>query len=294
MKVERIELPGDGSAYFDAYLPEKSAEMPGMDTRPAMMICPGGGYDFVSDREAEPVALDYLAAGYTCFVLHYVVKEKAAFPHSLCDLMHAMAYVRENAERFAIFPDKIGVIGFSAGGHLAASLGVFWQDEQVLAAAGCTAEQVRPNALLLIYPVIDVASRTHGGTAKNLVRETPVEEKAAMLEKLSLQNQVRGQVPPTFIFSTFYDNAVPVESSLWFAEALLQNEIPFEMHIAQDGVHGLALANRITARTPDGLNEGVSEWPRLSIRWLDNLFAMQTIAPAKYPPAYGRKRPFKF
>lgn len=294
MKIERIALSDDGRVYMDAYLPDKSPEMPMMDTRPAMMICPGGGYGFTSDREAEPVALTFLAAGYTAFVLRYSVKEYAAFPNSLCDLMRAMAHVRKNAAHFSIDADKIGVIGFSAGGHLAASLGVFWQDAEILQTAGCAAEDVRPNALLLIYPVIDVASRTHSGTAKNLVQNTPEEEKAALLKKLSLQNRVGPHVPPTFIFSTFYDNAVPVESSLWFAEALVQNEIPFELHIPQDGVHGLALANRVTARTPDGLNAGVAEWPRLATRWLDNLFGMNAMSPRVYDPAYGRKRPFKF
>lgn len=294
MKIERIDFTSDGSVYLDAYLPDKSPEMPHLDVRPAMMICPGGGYSFVSDREGEPVAFHFLAAGYTCFVLHYSIKGQSAFPHSLVDLMRAMAHVRRGAAHFAIDADKIGVIGFSAGGHLAASLGVFWQDGEILKSAGVSAEEARPNALLLIYPVIDVAHRTHSGTAQNLAQGTPDDAKCALFEKLSLQNQVRDQVPPTFLFSTFYDNAVPVESSLWFAEALLASEIPFEMHIAQDGVHGLALADRVTARTPDGLNEGVSEWPRLAVRWLDNLFAMRTMAPRVYPPAYERKRPYKF
>ena len=125
MRIERLNLADDGRVSLTAYLLDTSTELPALDKRPAVVICPGGGYAYTSDREAEPIALTFSAQGYQTFVLRYSIKEYAAFPNSLVDLAKAVALIRRQADDLNIFAERIAVAGFSAGGHLAASLGVF-------------------------------------------------------------------------------------------------------------------------------------------------------------------------
>lgn len=273
MEIKRIDLTDDGRVYFMAYIADKSPEMPSMDKRPAVVVCPGGAYYMTSDREAEPIALGYLSKGFNAFVVRYSVHTHAAFPNSLVDLSRAMKYIRENADEFGIFSDKIAVAGFSAGGHLAASLGTLWNDEEVQKLAEVSGEENKPNALILGYPVISATEHVQPDSILNLMQNiTDEDERSAYREKLSLEKHVGKHTPPAFIAHTYADNVVPVENALLFANAMAKADVPFELHIFQNGAHGLALANHFTYHNEYSIDADFAQWFDLSSKWLWDLF----------------------
>ena len=174
--------------------------MQNMKVKPAVLILPGGAYKFCSDREAEPIALAYIAKGFNAFILRYSLNEKAAFPTPLDDAKKALSFIRSNADIFFTDPQKIAVIGFSAGGHLAAALSSMSEE--------------KPNACILGYPcILDSTSP---------ILAKPVE---------SVDKYVTRQTPPSFIFAASNDGCVPIINSLKYAEALDKNNVSFEMHI---------------------------------------------------------------
>lgn len=251
-----------------SYCHENSPEIDIGRKRGAVVICPGGGYEFTSDREAEPVALQFMASGYNAFVLRYSVSP-ARYPAALLQLSAAVSYIRSNAEKFHVDVNKIAVCGFSAGGHLAASLGVFWQEQFIAESLKIKEGANRPNALILSYPVITSGKFGHAGSFSSLLGENAA---PGFLEKMSLENQVSEKVPPAFIWHTFNDTCVPVENSLLFASALREHGIPFEMHIFPEGVHGLSLCSPETSVAECHINPHCSKWLALCKEWLDTIF----------------------
>lgn len=236
----------------------------GSRRRGAILICPGGGYGSTSPREAEPIAVKFNEAGFHTFVLYYRVKpRKHLYP--LMDLSRAMCIIRENADAWNIDPDKIAVCGFSAGGHLAASLGVHWDKPYLYNVQGITRGMNKPNALILCYPVISSGKFAQAGSFKNLLGS---ESDQSLLDEMSLECQVSEKTPPTFIWHTFDDNVVPVENSLLFATALRKNGIPFELHIYTQGPHGLSLATEETDTGTMGTYPHVATWVKLCTEWL--------------------------
>ncbi len=237
--------------------------------RPAVIICPGGGYSHTSDREAEPIAIKMIEAGYHAFVVRYSVAP-AVFPTQLLELAKAVEIVRSHADEWNVDADKIIVGGFSAGGHVAASLSVFWDKEFVWGALGTTKEMIRPNGAMLCYPVITSGSFAHRGSFDNALAEKKDDEK--MLELLSLEKQVTDMMPPTFLWHTWEDNAVPVENTLMFASALRAKNISTEIHIYPKGGHGLALANEETAcGRQANIVEACQSWTDSAITWIKGL-----------------------
>ncbi len=223
---------------------------------PALLICPGGGYEHVSPREADPVAFQFSGIGYHAFVLDYTVPPVEKYG-AIKEASDSMCIIRDNAEKWGIDPDKIAICGFSAGGHLACSLGTKWQSD-FLGANG----KNKPNAMILSYPVISSDENIwHGGSFKNLMGE------GADYSEMSLENCVTENTPPTFIWHTVSDTCVPVENSLRFANALQENKIPFEMHIYPEGPHGLSLAPDIPH---------VATWINLCKEWLTMQFGDNT------------------
>lgn len=236
----------------------------GEKTRGAVVVIPGGGYFFTSEREGEPIATQFSAAGFQTFVLWYSVAPHR-HPQPLADLARAICLIRENAAQWHVDPDRIAVIGFSAGGHLAASLGVHWDKPWLAEIPGITASGARPNALMLSYPVITSGPHAHRGSFENLLGEhTPVD----LLQLVSLETQVGAHTPPTFLWHTVADDLVPVENSLLFAQALQEAGVPFELHLYPDGNHGLALANEETAWLGAGIDPHVATWMKLCTEWL--------------------------
>lgn len=216
--------------------------------RAAVVICPGGAYLRVSDREAEPVAMQYLAMGYHAMVLDYSVTPNT-FPTALLELASSVALIREHAAEWSVDPGKIIVSGFSAGGHLACSLGVFWNQNFVTDPLGLTAEHVKPNALILCYPVITSGPDCHRDSFKHLLAEDSNDSR--IRESVSLELHVGPHVPKTFLWHTWTDQSVPVENSLLLAQAYARAGINLEMHLYPTGVHGLSLATEDTSE-PDG------------------------------------------
>lgn len=232
--------------------------------RPAMIICPGGGYTHVSEREAEPVAEMYFAAGYQTFLLEYTVQEKAKDFRPLCQLASTIAQIRENADAWGVHKDKIAVSGFSAGGHLACSLGTLFNEEKFQKVFANEA-YIRPDAMVLAYPVITSDVYTH---TESLCNVSGAEEGSEEYRWFGLEAHVDSETPPAFLWHTAEDASVPVENSLRMAQALSREKIPFELHIFPEGCHGMSVCTR-EVETESEYNARWVEW---SIRWLNKLF----------------------
>lgn len=266
----RVEGQQTGAAVLHHYLLDTLAGSPDR-MRPAVIVCPGGGYSHRADKEGEPIVMQFLAAGFHGFVLDYSV-DPNRFPTALLELASAVSLVRAHSREWYVDPEKIFVCGFSAGGHLAGSLGVFWNREFVGAKLGLSAEQVRPSGMILSYPVISSGPFGHQrsfdcllGTEADEVRA----DEAFTREGMSLETQVSEDTVPAFLWHTVEDGAVPVENSLTFALALKEHGVPFEMHIYPYGRHGLALANEETAGgEEDRIIPAVQTWTGLACRWV--------------------------
>ena len=236
MKIETIQINQHEGVTLTSYIQDVSNEMKNVHQRPAMLIFPGGGYHFCSDREAEPIALAYLAKGYNAFVLRYSLKENSLFPKPLQDAEDALSYIRDNAERLNVDKNKVAVIGFSAGGHLACMLG--------------TSGKVRPNAVLLGYPAL-LREKTYWEYP------TPV---------------VDDKTPEMFVFHTFKDDLVPTKSALYIVEELNKAKIPVEFHLFRSGVHGLSLGTDLVSNgSKKMVEENYAVWLDLSCKWLDEV-----------------------
>ena len=236
--------------------------------RASVLICPGGGYGMVSDRENEPIALAFLSLGYNAFVLRYSTADmnEEKYPTQLLESSAALAYIRRNCEKYHVKSDSIAVCGFSAGGHMAAMLGTLWNEDVVIERLGIEFGENRPDGMILAYPVITSGEFAHRGSFNNLIGD-PQSEK--LLYKLSLENSVGEHTPPAFIWHTLTDQSVPVENSLIFATAMKNANIPFELHIYPDGPHGLSLGARETISTvADRFNPHVSSWIELCNKWI--------------------------
>lgn len=209
------------------------------ESKGAVIIFPGGGYSIKAHHEG-PVMAEWLQShGITAFVVDYRVAPYR-HPAEIADAMRAVRYVRFHAERYMIDRDKIAVMGFSAGGHLAASVSVHYDKEMYEPTDRIDKESCKPNASILCYPVIDMGTYRHDGSRINLLGGVPPKR---MSELMSLHKHVNENTPEAFIWHTSTDNAVPVMNSLLYAEALSNENIPYEMHIYPVGCHGLGLAD---------------------------------------------------
>ncbi|XUB37415.1 hypothetical protein IGI41_002434 [Enterococcus sp. DIV0876] len=257
-------LRPNSNASLTTYIIESSPEMDTARTRPAVIICPGGGYEMLSDREAEPIAIKMMSFGFQAFVLRYSIKP-AVYPLALTELAAAVQLVRKNQEDWHVDPTKIIVAGFSAGGHLAANLGVSWQESFLEGLLEGTKEEWMPNGLLLSYPVLSSGKFAHDGSFQALLAEAYPTKKAA----LSLEHLVTEQTPPTFLWHTLEDGLVMAENSLLFAEQLRQHNVPYEMHIFPRGGHGLSLGTKETANGGiHNIEPSIVRWPELFADWV--------------------------
>lgn len=239
MKTELITLHEDRKVTLTAYLQEVGGEFGGIDKRPAVLILPGGGYSMCSDREADPVAFPYLKAGYQAFILRYSVGADSVWPNPLNDYEEAMAMIREKSEEWHVITDRIAVIGFSAGGHL----------------AGCAATMSvnRPNAAILGYPVID-------GECVRVYEKTAPDVPSAVDEKTC----------PCFVFATRTDSLVPISNTVHLLNALTEHEIAFESHIYSNGPHGFTTCDSSVQNLQMTCSR-VPHWVEDSIEWLKDV-----------------------
>ena len=269
MIYKEFSIKEDGSlegAKLTVYIQEYSDKLKNNE-RPMIIICPGGAYSYTSDREAEPLALSFLAKGYHAAVLRYSCAP-AVFPTALCELGRSILIIRENAEEWHVKGDSIVIQGSSAGGHLAASFACMWMDDFLAKAMNISyADRIklRPNGLMLCYPVITSGKHAHQESIQNLLGESYLELK----EMMSLENAVNEHVPRTFIWHTFGDGSVPVQNSMLFANALIEQGINTELHIFPEGGHGLALGNELTlGNEGKELEPSVTVWVDLAATWM--------------------------
>ena len=212
--------------------------------RPAILIFPGGGYKHHSPREAEPVALQFSAAGFQSCVLYYSVKENARYPRPMQDASRAIAHIRRNAARYNVDPERIFVLGFSAGGHLAGAMGTMYAREEI-AFPGMQPGENRPAGMILCYAVLTHAEYNRSvGSYKQLLQQPDPDEEQR--RPLAPETYVSASTVPAYIWHTAADKGVSVRNSIDFAAELAKHGIPYEMHIFPRGPHGTALANALT------------------------------------------------
>lgn len=282
MRHEAIEIMVDykaAGAVWDGYQPklysyilDESDELIYSHKRPAVIICPGGAYERKSDREAEIVAMRYLAAGIHAFVLQYSVAP-SRYPSALLELAASVAHVRNHAREYHVDPNKIVIAGFSAGGHLCACLGNLWDEpflEQALGIKRSVYDKKmwKPDGMILSYPVITMGEFTHEKSRRLLLGDDADRDAAG---QLSMERRVTEKTVPVFLWHTQEDNDVPVENSLQFAAALQRCKVPFELHIYEKGCHGLSLCD---STVDDGVREFPSDnanWIEMAIKWMKRL-----------------------
>lgn len=265
IKARGMEAVGNLYTYFL----DSSIEMRPNEKRPVILMCPGGGYEMTSDREAEPMAMQFLAMGYHVAILRYSVCP-VRYPAALLQVAESVLYLKEHADEYHIDPEKIVVQGCSAGGHLAANYGIAWNSPFLTKLMGMEndPERLCVAGLLLCYPVITSGEKAHEESFRNLLGEQYEEKK----EELSLENQVTPDTPPTFLWHTATDETVPVENSLYFFQACLQQGVSAELHIYPVGGHGLSLANEETCRANRiGVQKECQSWIGLAQTWLEEI-----------------------
>ncbi|HTI69651.1 MAG TPA: alpha/beta hydrolase [Candidatus Limnocylindria bacterium] len=227
---------------------------------PAMIICPGGGYWGLASHEGPDYALFLNRQGVTCFVLRYRLAQFGYHhPTMLLDVSRAMRLVRHKAEEFGVDPHRIGIMGSSAGGHLASTLMTHFDAGNPKAPDPVDSESSRPDLGVLCYAVITMGEFTHQGSKDNLLGKNP---DPALVTLMSNEKQVTKDTPPAFVWHTWEDKAVPVENSLQFAAALQKNGVPFDLHIYQNGGHGIGLQSK----PPEFA--GVHPWGLDLVYWL--------------------------
>ncbi len=246
---EMIARSGSGNGTFQSCKPNMTF-YPAKSTTPSgcVIVCPGGAYAMKTmDYEGEEIALMLNDNGINAFVLDYRLSPDLN-PSPVNDAMRSIELARDLAQELGFLADKVGILGFSAGGHLAASAGTMW-----------TNGKSRPDTMILCYPVISMGKYTNIESRTNLLGDTA---NSGLISDMSCENRVDRQTPPAFIWHTANDEAVPVENSLIMANALAAKSVPFELHIYPEGTHGLGLAKD---------NPVVSTWSSHCIAWLKGL-----------------------
>ena len=225
-------------------------------TGAAVIVCPGGGYGHLAQHEGEPVAQWLNTLGVAAFVLKYRLGPRYQQPAPLLDAQRAIRLVRANASKWNLDIERVGILGFSAGGHLAATAGTHYDAGDPGTADPLERVSSRPSVMILLYPVVTMREFTHAGSKKNLLGGNPAPELVALY---SNEEQVTKDTPPAFLVHTFADTAVPVENSLQLVAALRKAKVPVELHLYEKGAHGF------------GLGRGdpvLSTWPARCADWL--------------------------
>lgn len=231
--------------------------------RPALIVIPGGGYGMVSKREAEPVALAFLARGFQTFILTYTVggENGISYPEQLIEVGAAVDYVKKNADALHVNKDEVFVVGFSAGGHLTGNLAIEYAS--ISQKAGQELD-CKPTAVGLCYPVIS-SKHGHFETFENLLYGYTDEAREELMKTLNLNEAVTETTPPAFIWATAADQVVPVDNAIRYAQALSEKGVDFELHVYADGVHGLSTCDEEINPKGDHLAR--------TAKWLDDCSA---------------------
>lgn len=269
MKIDVLQIfKQDNNATLTTYIRDNPEEMNNAP-RHALLICPGGGYEYTSARESEPIALAFLARGYNVFVLDYSVGKQACNLTPASEAVLSIRHIRENAEKYNVDPGKIFILGFSAGGHVALSSAALYDDPDVSKYLTDAHDRMigMPNGVVLCYPVVTATCDTHMGSLYNFCGSTEPTQKD--LDRFCLEKHISATTPPMFIWHTTTDNAVPVLNSVLLYESLLSHGVGCEMHLFSDGGHGLATATHETCSyIPEEAPHPASEWIDLADGWM--------------------------
>lgn len=279
--MKNFTLDIDG-AKLDAYVLDSGEYPRENEKRPAIIICPGGGYAFVSKDEGEPVAMAFAKEGYHAFVLRYSTGITNPFPTALRQLAKSVKYVRDNAEMFGIIRNDITVAGFSAGGNLALSSAVYCEDSVMLEGIGKT-EDVRPDAVVLGYPAVSLIPVERKGVSKidpellkrfagPTIRQILLGKTDCSEEEyatLNLLDKLHKNMPPVFVWGTYDDQIIPVDDLTGLASGLKKLGVPCELHLFERGGHGMSLGTRAVKSEDELKNTHVCKWLKLALLWLD-------------------------
>ncbi|MDN2452170.1 alpha/beta hydrolase [Lactobacillus sp. UCMA15818] len=296
MKHFKLNI-GKNGGYAEFYLQEQDFEIDPARKFPTIVICPGGVFMWTSSREGEPIAQRFLAEGFHCVIVHYATEgikayqtdrvEKlpqspvSKFPNPVVEVAQVLVYLRENSDQFAVAKDQITVMGFSAGGTVAAWLGVFWNTKWLAEKVQKKNDFFKPNSLMLGYPALDVSLKSDRKFHTSQPQKSPkgviiaayaatgeIHPEQAELDRMNPRKYVSKDMPPTFIWHTQEDPLVPVYNSLWFAEALEKQKIPVELHVFSKGKHGLALGDYRTGIKQNQTSAQIYKWVDLFLEWL--------------------------
>lgn len=270
MKFQRIYLEENKEIYMDAYIADPIPNL----IRKAVLVIPGGGYGCVCmTREGEPIAMAFMPYGYNAFVLHYshADNDDRVFPTQLIQASKAIKYIKDHAQEYLVDPEQVFAVGFSAGGHLAGSLGIMWHKQEIYDELDMPYGYNKPTGVMLIYPVVTgVEEFGHFSSFTNLLgEEKPCMEK---LEMCSLEKNVDSRACPAFILHTADDQLVNVQNSLVLAQAYANADMKFELHVYPKGSHGVALGNKITkCSVDDWENPAIAKWIENAVMWADSI-----------------------
>lgn len=257
-----IKVLEDSDATLTCYIPEFMEDINDERLFEAIVICPGGAYEFTSKREGEPVALALLGEGKASFVLNYTTNK--AYPQSLLELSKSVSIIREKAKEWHIDTNKIYAMGFSAGGHLAASLACMWKDPMIQKTLDIRQGMNYINGAILCYPVISSNIEIgHQESFDNLLKGNN-----EFRQYLSLEHRVNKDTPPIFIWHTYTDILVDVRNSLVFASACKKYNVNCELHIFPRGRHGFSLCDERTNKKEYKTDEYIGHWFNLCMKWL--------------------------
>lgn len=301
MYSTKIKLyDGRDDVTLTTYVLDDSPEMLKGKKRPAVLICPGGAYLSCSDREGEPVAMRFAAMGYHAFVLRYStymegqmgfppmneapkVKPHCVHPAPMRDIALAMLYIKDHSDAWLVDNDRIAICGFSAGAHNCAMYSVYWNKPLITEFFGEAPERFRPAATILGYTLSDYVLMKEATemdemakglfAMSNLAFAGTMDPDDETLVSISPARLVDDATPPMFLWATSGDNLVPVAHTTAMAHALALKKIPFEMHVFEEGDHGLSLATQATAGARNQINGDAMKWTELAERWLEKRFA---------------------
>lgn len=275
---ETINLSADGRVCLKTYIHDQSSQSDfQIQKRPAVIVMPGGAYAFLSDAEAEPVALTFLKEGYNTFVLRYSVGDSCTYPEILEEVSKAIWTVRSHAEEWNINPDAIVLMGFSAGACLAAMSATQWNTPGLASRLGVPEDGIKPNAAVIAYAPWDNT---------NTIQKDPkfYNPECAKIAKdctpeLDFINYTGPHMPPLFIWHNRYDKYVPASNPVMIAAKLYELDLPFELHIFQGGEHGMSVCNALSshhekARTLNTENPNVAMWVPMCTNWINGLFGI--------------------
>lgn len=304
MKHEVIYLrEGRTDVTLTTYVLDDSPETLGGKRRPAVIVCPGGAYLSCSDREGEPIAIQFACMGYHAFVLRYgtytegdgmffpdpgtkiKAKEHCVHPNPVRDIARAMLEIRAHADEWLVDVDRIAVCGFSAGAHNSAMYATNWHRPVITEYFGKDASEFRPAACILGYTLSDyvyMKENTLGdpfaadffAVSNTAFLGTPAADDA-LLTEISPARNVTENTPPTFLWATSEDSLVPVQHTILMSKALADQKIPFEVHIFENGPHGLSTATQSSAAALSNVRPDVAQWLPMCDTWLKKRFALE-------------------